>query len=166
MKPVNISLIGMPGSGKTAIGQMAAKQCNLSFTDTDEIIEAAYGAIEALFQKGEAHFRALETLAVKQAAAMDHTVIATGGGSVLRTENMAALKARGRIVYIDRPLQSIISDINDAHRPLIKGKSHVLVELYTGRKALYEKYADFTLVNDQTVEKAAEDLARYIHEVL
>jgi shikimate kinase len=166
MKPVNVALIGMPGSGKTCIGREAAERCGLVFVNTDDLIEKDYGKIEDLFQISEDHFRGIETTVIKEAAQIKNAVISAGGGSILRGENMAALKQYGRIVYIDRPLEHIISDIDDSTRPLIKGKSHALVELYKSRKSLYEQYADYTVANDQTVEKAVSDLVRYIHEVL
>lgn len=163
---MNIALIGMPGSGKTSIGRQAAALCGYDFLDTDAVIEAVYGQISGIFKnKGEAYFRKLETQAVKEASAQDDTVISTGGGCVLREENMTALKKTGRVVYIERPLQKIISDIAEENRPLIKGKSGALVELYKQRKSLYEKYADKTIINDATLDKAVSELVRYINEV-
>ena len=166
MKPVNIALIGMPGCGKTSIGKEAAFICGLAFLDTDAMIEERYGKIPELFKNGEAYFREIETQVIRQAASAQNAVISTGGGSILKEENMAALKEFGMVVYINRPLEKILSDIDDTERPLIKGKSHRLIELYKDRKALYEKYADFTVLNGQTHEKAVQDLIGYIKENL
>jgi len=165
MKGGNIALIGMPGSGKTSIGRAAALLCGLAFVDTDEMIEEKHDKISRLFEISEEYFRDIETQIVRAASQRQNAVISTGGGCVLKEENMAALKQSGRVVYIFRPLQKIISDIEDADRPLIKGKSGALVELYRQRKALFETYADYTLLNAGTMEDAVQELARYIKEV-
>lgn len=163
---MNISLIGMPGCGKSSIGKQAAKALGLKFLDTDEIIEQKYGSIPRLFKVGEEHFRKIETTVIKEAAAEKNAIISTGGGSILKEENMSRLKQAGKVVYICRPLEKIISDIDDTHRPLIKGKRDALVELYKQRKALYEEYADYTVLNNQSEDIAVNALIRFIKEVL
>lgn len=165
MKAVNIALIGMPGCGKTAIGREAALLTGMQFIDTDAWIEERYGSIEALFAIGEAHFRSIESEAIAEAASLTGAVIATGGGSILREENMAVLQQIGKMAYVCRPLENILNDLNDKTRPLLKGKTHRLAELYKERKALYERYADFTLVNDGTFQAAVNELVAWIQEV-
>ena len=103
----NTVLIGMPGSGKTTIGQLLAQRLGQSFADTDSMIEAAHGRIQYIFEtQGEPAFRTLELSAARQAAALTHTVISTGGGIVLTQAAIHALAETGIIVYIDRPLEA------------------------------------------------------------
>jgi shikimate kinase len=158
----NIALIGMPGSGKTAVGRMAAERAGLRFVDTDQWIEERYGAIADLFIKGEPYFRDIETAVIAEAAGLYDTVIATGGGSVLKPENMENLKKQGKVAYIYRPLENILSDLADNSRPLLKGKRHMLGELYNQRKALYEKYADFTVFNEGSLDEAVSILSVWL----
>jgi len=101
----NLVLIGMPGSGKTTVGQLLSQRLDLPLVDTDWMVEREAGrSIPDIFaQDGEASFRALETRAARQAAAREGIVIATGGGMVLREENMAAMSACGGVFFLDRP---------------------------------------------------------------
>jgi shikimate dehydrogenase len=105
----NIVLIGMPGSGKSTIGKALAEKLGRAFTDTDGIITERYGIISDIFaQKGEEYFRNIEALAVKETAKKNGVVIATGGGAVLRQENVTALKQNGVIFFLNRPLEDIV----------------------------------------------------------
>jgi len=162
MKVKHIALIGMPGCGKTVIGRAAANEAGLKFIDTDAWIEERYGTISGLFLKGEEHFREIETSVIAEAAVLPDTLISTGGGSILRQENMELLKRAGKIAYICRPLDKILHDLEDKTRPLLKGKTHRLGELYKQRKTLYEKYADFTVYNEGSLEEAVATLAGWI----
>lgn len=163
---MNISLIGMSGCGKSSIGRQAAEALGLIFLDTDEMIEQQYGPIPDLFKSGEEYFRNIEKTVIKETVGVSNAVISTGGGSILKEENMSALKKAGKVVYILRPLEKIVSGIDDTHRPLIKGKRDALVELYRQRKALYEKYADYTVLNDRSEDRAVDALICLIKEVL
>ena len=92
----NIVLIGMPGSGKSTIGKALAETLGKEFIDTDDMITSSYGVISVIFEsEGESRFRDIETEQVKIASKMNGKVIATGGGAVLRKENIDALKQNG-----------------------------------------------------------------------
>lgn len=105
----NIVLIGMPGCGKTTVGKALAQALGAEFIDTDEQIVAQDGrTIPQIFeQEGEKGFRDLETEAIRRVAARQHAVIATGGGAVLRKENVRLLRQNGRIYFVDRPLDAL-----------------------------------------------------------
>ena len=105
----NIVLIGMPGSGKSTIGKALAESLGKEFIDTDDMIVSQYGVISDIFaEKGEEYFRDIESGQVKKAAKMNGMVIATGGGAVLRKENVEALRQNGIIFFLNRPLRDIV----------------------------------------------------------
>ncbi len=108
----NIVLVGMPGCGKSTIGKALAEQLNRPFVDMDEEIIKEIGCpISEYFEKyGESAFRDVETkVATQIVAPMTGAVIATGGGAVLRNENVNALCANGKLYFIDRPLEQLVA---------------------------------------------------------
>jgi len=141
----NLVLIGMPGSGKTAVGKSVAKQLMVSFVDIDTEIEKGYGKITEIFKKGEPFFRDIETAVTKKIAAGCGRVVATGGGVVLREENMAYLKKNGVVFFLDRPLDDLVAGTEIEDRPLLKQGAERLRELYEARYGLYRKYADVVI---------------------
>lgn len=155
----NIVLIGMPGSGKSGIGRALARRLGYAFEDTDAMVELEAGmSITELFaQKGEAFFRDIETRCVLRSAKLRRTVIATGGGVILRSENMAALQQRGRVVYVRRSLESIAREDMQA-RPLLAPDPTRLQTLFAQRKALYERYGEFVIDNDDINDAVAQIL--------
>ena len=105
----SIVLVGMPGSGKTTIGKELARQLCREFVDTDDLIRKKYGDISEIFrQKGEDYFRGIESEVIAETAKKCGLVIATGGGAVLRRENIFHLRQNGKIYFLDRPLEQII----------------------------------------------------------
>lgn len=152
----SIALIGLPGSGKTTVGQRLAQELGLPFVDCDAEAEKHAGmSIPELFEMvGEAGFRALETEILYQNVPSACHVLATGGGVVTREQNSAALK-RYFSVYLDRQPEDIMSTCDLAGRPLLE--KHTLRELYEERRALYEQWADLTV--------EAEDLERAVAEI-
>ncbi len=156
----NLVLIGMPGSGKTKLSRLLSQRLGLTAVDTDALVEARAGrTIPELFAAyGEAHFRDLETAAVKEAAAMTGAAIATGGGVVLRSENMAALSATGVVFFRDRALSAIAGE-DHAGRPLIGADKERIYRLYRERLPLYQKYAHHIIPHTDTLEEAAQLIA-------
>ena len=106
----NIVLVGMPGSGKSTVGDLLSKALNRSLIDTDAyIVEKSGMVIPDIFAKyGEAHFRQLEHEAIAEISAKSGCVIATGGGAVLDPSNVHALRKNGRIYFLDRPLEELL----------------------------------------------------------
>lgn len=141
----NIVLIGLMGVGKTTIGKRLASILDMSFTDSDENIERSFGKISDLFQEGEQHFRDLESKMIKCLSSLDNIIVSTGGGVVLRPENMEALRRKGVIFYLKRPVEDIVEAVDTKNRPLIKDNPEVLYKLFEEREPLYIKYSDYTI---------------------
>lgn len=159
----NIVLIGMPGCGKSSLGLLLSKLLGLDFYDLDNYIEEkAHTSITALFQLGEDHFRQLETSAVREIHHKTSAVISTGGGIVTRLENMTLLRQTGTIVYIDRPIEMILNSSDLTNRPLLAEDNNKIYTLYEKRKHLYEEYCHFSIVNDQSLEIAAEEIIKIL----
>lgn len=154
----NWVLIGMPGSGKTTLGKALASQTHREFCDLDALIEEMFGPIPELFKQGEPHFRDCETLAATKASQMQNTVIATGGGIVLRQQNMDAMKQNGIIIFIHRPMECILRDITCQDRPLLKDGPSALFDLYEARLPLYQAAADITVTAQGIVQEAVEEI--------
>ena len=136
---MNVYLTGMPGAGKSTVGKLIAKELGFGFLDLDEEIEKSEGrTIPDIFAlHGETAFRDMESRALAGAAKADGLVVATGGGCILREANWEDMKKSGAVVFLDRPLKDILSDIETAHRPLLKGGAEKLTGLYEQRIALY-----------------------------
>ena len=141
----------MPGSGKTTIGKALSERTGKSFIDTDEMIAETHGVISDIFaQKGEEYFRELEAEKVKEASLKTGTVVATGGGAVLRRENIEALRQNGDIFFLNRPLEDIIPT---ADRPLSSDRA-ALEKRFKERYDIYKASADYEIQIDGNVENA------------
>jgi shikimate dehydrogenase len=163
----NIILIGMPGSGKTTIGQHLAKALGRRFVDTDDLIEQAHGPIPDIFRDaGEAMFRQYEYDAALTAAGLTDAVIATGGGIILHERNMQALSRTGIIVFLDRPLEKLMADTDTSYRPLLADGKTALAALYETRFPLYHKYADITPDNSGDITTCVEDIIKQTKEII
>lgn len=162
----NLVLIGMAGSGKSSIGKIVGQQLGLAFIDVDLFIEqTTHQTIPELFEISEAHFRKIESAACKEIAEKEnHTVIACGGGAVLHSENIEALKKTGWIVFIDRPIEHIVEDIEVGHRPLLKDGKNKLYQLQEERLSIYQSTADFIVKNHFTLEKVIDEIKAHLPE--
>ena len=139
----NIVLIGMPGCGKTTLGKISADKLHKKFTDTDdEIIKRINMPIADYFAKhGEESFRRIESEVIKEISACQSSVIATGGGAVLNPDNIRLLKENGTVVFIDRPLEKLVTT---ADRPLSSSRE-LLEKRYKERYGLYCAAADIKI---------------------
>lgn len=159
----SIVLIGMPGCGKSTIGKMIAERLNMKFYDLDSYIEDREKCtIEEIFKFGELYFRDIEEAAVKEISKESSCVISTGGGVVLRESNITALKENGIIIFIDRPVAQIISDVDVSKRPLLKDGIEKIYKLYDERYDLYKKYCDLKIVNEGTIENVINKLLNLV----
>ena len=106
----NVVLIGMPASGKSTVGRLLSEKLSCDFVDTDELIlDQIKMPIKDFFTLyGEERFRDVESEVIRSIAGRGGIVIATGGGAILRKENISALKYNGKLYFIDRPLDKLI----------------------------------------------------------
>lgn len=152
----NIVLIGMPGSGKTTIGSKVAESTSKTFIDTDWEITKKTGMNipDIINKKGEKAFREIESDVIKELAAKQSAVIATGGGAVLNCRNVELLKENGIIVFIDRPIDDIAVT---SDRPLSSSRE-LLEKRYKERYDIYKSAADVKI-------RAVRDLKENIKAV-
>lgn len=151
----NIVLIGMPGSGKSTIGKALAESLKKSFVDTDELIVNSYGIISDIFENhGEEYFRNCETEKVKEASKLNSTVIATGGGAVLRKENLSALRQNGIVFFLNRPIEDIVPT---SDRPL-SSDYEALKKRFDERYDIYVASADYEIAVDGVVENSVKKI--------
>jgi len=146
----NIVLIGMPGCGKSTIGNLLAQELNREFVDADaEIVKEAGMSIPKIFEtQGEDGFREIETQVLAKLGQKSCLVIATGGGCITRAENYSLLHQNGTIYWIKRDITSLPTE----GRPL--SQSVKLEEMFRVRKPMYEQFADYTVSNDSSPEDA------------
>lgn len=145
-----ISLVAMPGGGKSTIGRHLARHLRVPFFDTDAVIEARIGgSIRAYFEReGEASFRDLEQEVVRELAAGGEGIIATGGGAVLRPANREALRRGTTVLYLRSTPEDLYRRLrHDTHRPLLQVKDPLrkLRELFAERDPLYRETAHFVI---------------------
>ena len=157
----NIVLIGMPGCGKSTIGNLLARKLGRKFVDADEeIIQLAGKSIPEIFaQDGEEIFREWETMALEHLGKQSGLVIATGGGCVTRQGNYPALHQNGSIVWLERDLSLLPTD----GRPL--SQSNRLEEMYAVRKPLYEAFADVRVANTGSPEDTVTEILSKLEEL-
>lgn len=159
---MNLVLIGLMGSGKTAVGRRLAERLGRPFVDLDDEIAAAAGrSIPELFDtEGEAGFRAREAAAVATVAARSGQVIATGGGVVLDSDNIAALRASGAVVWLDVELDELARRVGEgARRPLLTGDpAGRLMALADERAPRYRAAAHHVVAAGGSREQVAEDV--------
>ena len=161
----NIVLIGMPGTGKSIIGKLLAELTGKTLQDTDaKIEEEAEMTIPEIFEKeGEAGFRDRESAVCKKLGKERNLIIATGGGAILRQENVDALRQNGTLVHITRSIDKLPT----RGRPLSKN-IEALKKMEAQRMPLYKSAADITFRNNYTCsrKKLRERVNTYILEKL
>jgi shikimate kinase len=159
----NLVLIGMPGSGKTTLGDILSKELKLKLYDVDNFIEKTENkSIPQIFELGEEHFRTIETKAIEEISLQTGVIISTGGGVVKSPYNMKALRKNGLIFFINRPIENIISDIATESRPLLKNGKEKIYELYQERYPLYKKYCDYEIINDKDINLVCDQISNLI----
>lgn len=157
---LNLVLIGMPGSGKTTLGRMAAQALGKKFVDLDAEIARQAGPIPEIFaRQGEAAFRQLESEAAARFGKESGLVIATGGGAILREENVRALSQNGVLAWVKRPVEQL----STAGRPLSTGPE-ALRRMEQARMPLYRTAANFEVENEDTVKQALSRLTEGFYE--
>lgn len=148
MKNDNITLIGMPGAGKSTLGVVLAKKLGYRFIDTDLLIQDGTGKLlsELLTEHGVEGFIQIENQMVAGLQCERH-VIATGGSVVYGEEAMMHLKSMGKVVFIDISTEELKRRISPdlVERGVVMRHGNTLEDLLAERKPLYQKYADVTV---------------------
>ncbi len=151
----NIVLTGIPGAGKTTIGEILSNLSGKAFIDSDEeITKLGKSPSEIIKEKGEDAFREIEAEVIKNLSDKTCMVIATGGGAILREENIKRLKRNGKIVFINRELQYITPT---SDRPLSSDRI-ALEKRFRERYPLYMKTADTVIKTESSANKNAENI--------
>ena len=150
----NIVLTGMPGSGKTTIGKLLAQSLDRPYWDTDTLIEERTGMTPAqiITASGEPAFRKIESEIICEVAQKNGCIIATGGGAVLRPDNVRHLRSNGKLFFLDRPVAQLIPTDD---RPLSATKEAIR-QRYHERYATYVSTADVIVENNSTPEAAVQ----------
>ncbi|MCF2596169.1 shikimate kinase [Pseudoflavonifractor phocaeensis] len=152
----NLLLIGMPGCGKTTVGQALANRLGRKLVDTDALVEEAAGCtIPELFaREGEEAFRRLEHEILCRVGRESGLVIATGGGAVTRPENLDPMRQNSTVIFLRRPLDQLPIE----GRPISQANS--LEELYRRRLPLYQQAADWAVDNVSLDDTVTEIIRR------
>ncbi|MGN8632579.1 shikimate kinase [Blautia sp. HCP3S3_G3] len=147
MNKNNITLIGMPGVGKSTLGVVLAKVLGYQFLDADLLIqkEEKRRLWQIIEQEGVEGFKAIENR-VNASIETESTVIATGGSVVYCEEAMEHLKSIGKVVYLELSLQALSKRLGNLKgRGVLLKEGQTLQDLYEERVPLYEKYADIVV---------------------
>jgi shikimate kinase len=145
-----ITLIGLPGSGKSTVGRQLARRLNLPFLDSDHIIEERLAcSIRDYFEReGEDSFRNIEESVIDELTSLASGVLSTGGGAVLRPLNRQRLRDSGHVIYLRSSPEELFRRLrHDVNRPLLQVPDPLgrLRDLYTERDPLYRETAHFVI---------------------
>jgi shikimate kinase len=150
MRKNNIYLTGMMGVGKTTISKILKQKLKMKLVDTDEyIVKTQKMKIKDIFARfGEKKFRDIETNVLKQVSKLNNTIISTGGGIILKDENVKIMHKTGIIININRNCKNIIKTIDTDSRPLLKEGKEKIYSIYMARKKIYKKTANIVIFNN------------------
>lgn len=160
----NIVLVGIPGSGKTTVGQLLAKKLNINFFDSDQVIEERIGksVAEIFTEDGEPTFRQLESATIQELLQAQNSVISLGGGALGNDETRTLVKNE-RVIWLTAGLAQTVARIGlNRNRPLLLGNVRgQLSSLMEAREPLYREVATHTidtthLLPEQVVEEIAQ----------
>ena len=161
---MNLILCGMMGCGKTTVGRKLSELTGRVWYDTDDLIVEKHGKIADIFARfGEVRFREMETETVKALAEKDGLVLSTGGGLVLKDENVALLKRKGKIVYLRAQLETLLLRLaQDSERPLLRSEESLsarLTDLLSVRAPVYQGVSDCVVdVDNKSPEEIATEI--------
>jgi len=164
---MNIILIGYRGSGKSTVGSRLAARLQMRFVDTDNLIESKEGHISDIVKsKGWDYFRKLEKSVIEEISKGSNLIIAPGGGAVLDTDNINALKRNGFIIWLKADQQTLFKRIqkdqgSSTRRPTLTGKGILeeIEETISERGPFYEKASEIQIdTSAQDVEAVVEDI--------
>ncbi|MBQ8514098.1 MAG: shikimate kinase [Ruminococcus sp.] len=167
----NFILIGMPGSGKSTVGQILAENIGYHFMDTDDLIIERYqkplmNLIEEMGVEGfiQAEGAILETVEAS------HTVIATGGSVIYSEKGMAHLQSLGKVIYLCYTEEDIAARVGDlTTRGVVCRNCRSFRELFEERRPYYEKYADIVVhlehaTFNHSTQRVLKAVEQYVHK--
>ena len=145
-----LSLVGLPGSGKTTVGRQLARRLRLPFVDSDHAIEERLGcSIREFFEReGESKFRDIEEEVIDILTQSDDSIVSTGGGAVLRENNRVHLRERGKVIYLKSTPEELFRRLrHDSNRPLLQVADPMgrLRDLFEQRDPLYREVSHFVM---------------------
>jgi len=167
---MNIILIGFMGVGKTEIGKLLAKKLKMTYVDTDAVIENEQGTtINDIFsKKGEESFRDMETALIGKLAKIDGHVVATGGGMILRPDNVKKLKGIGPLVLLWADPDTVYERVKDSGgRPLlnVEDQKAKIKEILKFRAPIYKGIADLEVDTSRlSPEEASNRIIKFVKE--
>ncbi len=165
MKSNNITLIGMPGAGKSTIGIILAKNLGLGFIDTDVLIQINQQKTlqQIIDETDHLHLRAIEEQEILKLN-IDHHVIATGGSVVYSPKAMAHLLGMSTVLFLEVSFKELLRRIhNFESRGIAKAANQTFRELFEERQILYRQYAEITVDGN---ERDQEELAIHIADII
>lgn len=171
LQGLNVFLVGMMGSGKSSVGRPLATALGYRFVDADQLLEQAAGrSIPSIFaSEGEEGFRALETQVLDALSPWQRTVVATGGGVVLRPVNWGYLR-QGVVVWLDAPEAVLLRRLRQdpTARPLLamEDPRQRLGELLEQRRPLYAQADLHVPQEDESAEAVASKLLEALPTIL
>ena len=156
LKKENIVLIGMPASGKTTLSTLISKELSRQVFDTDQmIVDRIQKSIPEVFQtEGESTFREYETREIANVSLQNNAVIATGGGAILKKDNIRFLKQNGVLFFVDRPYEKLVPTDD---RPLARDLE-AIKKRYEERYDIYVNSADVVIDADDTPTNIAKKI--------
>lgn len=164
---MNVVLTGFMGTGKTTVGKELSGRLGYGFLDTDARVELESGrTISAIFaESGETVFREMEARVIQTAAALDRHVIATGGGAVLRVENMAALERNGVVVCLSATPEAIRRRLQfHSDRPLLREPSpeDTIRRLLGERATAYARCQLALDTSSRTITEVVDEILQFL----
>jgi shikimate kinase len=159
----SIVLIGMMGAGKSSVGRCLRRRTGLALLDIDEVVASNFGmSIPEIFaEHGEKKFREAETKALHRVRSEEQTIIITGGGIVLRKENVEILRSQASIVWLDADEETLFARaFRKQNRPLLQTKNprKAFSQILAARRPLYANIAnirvDTSVLTDEEVAVA------------
>lgn len=166
----NIILVGMPCSGKTTVGKALAERTKAEYIDTDQyIIYNTSKSIEEIFSEhGEEYFRQVErNVIVDIIAKLENSVVSTGGGMPVKSNNMELLKKYGTVIYLKTTIRNLIDRLDRKNRPLFKDPDAVktLENLLNSRASIYEKADIIIECHDDTPDEICKKIIMSINSI-
>lgn len=166
---MNIVLIGIGGSGKSTIGKLLAIKLGKKAVEMDKIVEEKFKmSIPQIVEKlGWDKFRDFESQIVDDLCKLDNTVISSGGGVVIRDENISKLKMNGILIWLKASIDTLVARIGDGKdRPIFTNSKSIkkeLEQIYSGRKNLYNKASSHSINTDnKTPQQITEEIILYL----